>query len=220
LCNPNSPSGTLVPLPEIERLARTLAGILVVDEAYIDFAVDELASAIPLVRQIPNLVVLRTFSKSYSLAGMRIGLAFACEDLVAGMMKVKDSYNVNRLSLIAAAAALQDLPWMKRNVRRIQKSRIQLIGGLKRLGYDVYPSQANFVMAQVKGENQKSTYERLKAKNIFVRYFDTAGLQDSLRISIGTPREMKTFLQELALIRNRSVGNPLSGVQRRSAWPA
>jgi histidinol-phosphate aminotransferase len=206
LCNPNSPSGTLVPRPEIERLARTLAGILVVDEAYIDFAVDESTSAIPLVRQIPNLVVLRTFSKSYSLAGMRIGLAFACEELVAGMMKVKDSYNLNRLSLIAATAALKDLPWMKRNVQRIQKSRIQLIGSLKRLGYDVYPSQANFVMAQMKGENQKPTYEGLKAKNIFVRYFDTVGLRESLRISIGRPREMKAFLQELALIRNRSFG--------------
>lgn len=202
LCNPNSPSGTLVPLPDIERLARALTGILVVDEAYIDFALNDAASAIPLIHRVPNLVVLRTFSKSFSLAGMRIGLAFAREKLIAGMMKVKDSYNLNRLSLIAATAALQDLPWMKRNVRRIQRNRAQLAGSLKQLGYDVYPSQANFVMAQAKGWNQKPMYEALKARNIFVRYFDSSGLQDSLRISIGRPYEMKALLQEMALIRN------------------
>ena len=203
LCNPNSPSGSLAPLPEIERLARVLTGILVVDEAYIDFAGNEAASAIPLIRRMPNLIVLRTFSKSFSLAGMRIGLAFACQELIAGMIKVKDSYNLNRLSVLAATAALQDLPWMKRNVRRIQRSREWLSGSLKQLGYDVYPSQANFVMAKTRGENQRTTYEALKAKNIFVRYFDTPGLQDSLRISIGTPDEMKTLVHEMALIRNQ-----------------
>lgn len=202
LCNPNSPSGTLVPLPEIERLARAVAGVLVVDEAYIDFAENEPASAIPLIRQIPNLVVLRTFSKSFSLAGMRIGLGFAAEEIVAGMMKVKDSYNLSRLSLIAATAALGDLPWMKRNVRRIQQGRTKLIRSLEGLGYDVYPSQANFVMAQKRGQNQKTTYEALKAKNILVRYFDTAGLQESLRIAVGAPQEIKTFLREMATLQN------------------
>jgi len=201
LCNPNSPSGTLVPLSEIERLASALTGILVVDEAYIDFAADEAVSAIPMIHRMPNLIVLRTFSKSFSLAGLRIGLAFGCEELIAGMMKVKDSYNLNRLSIIAATAALQDLPWMKRNVGRIQRSRKQLSRSLKQLGYDVYPSQANFVMAQMRGWNQSTMYEALKAKNILVRYFDSSGLQDSLRISIGKPDDMKTLLQEMALIR-------------------
>jgi histidinol-phosphate aminotransferase len=202
LCNPNSPSGTLVPLTEIERLARALTGIVVVDEAYIDFAANEAASAIPLIQRMPNLIVLRTFSKSFSLAGMRIGLAFACEELIAGMMKVKDSYNLNRLSAIAATAALHDLPWMKRNVRRIQRSRETLSGRLKQLGYEVHPSQANFVLAKVPGGNERPTYEALKARNIFVRYFDTPGLRDSLRISIGTPDEMKMLVHEMALIRN------------------
>jgi len=208
LCNPNSPSGTLVPLREIERLARALTGVVVVDEAYIDFAGNEAASAIPLVQRLPNLIVLRTFSKSFSLAGMRIGLAFACEDLIAGMMKVKDSYNLNRLSAVAAIAALSDIPWMKRNVRRIQRSRERLSGSLKQLGYEVYPSQANFVMAKVRGGNERTTYEALKARNIFVRYFDTPGLQDSLRISIGTPDEMKTLVHEMARIRNQRTGGP------------
>ena len=119
LCNPNAPSGTLVSLQQIEKLARSLPGVLVIDEAYVDFAGSEGVSSIPLIQRLPNLVVLRTFSKSFSLAGMRIGLAFASEHIISGMMKVKDSYNINRLSLIAATAALQDLPWMTRNARRI-----------------------------------------------------------------------------------------------------
>ncbi|HEY2990311.1 MAG TPA: aminotransferase class I/II-fold pyridoxal phosphate-dependent enzyme, partial [Candidatus Binatia bacterium] len=123
VCNPNSPSGTLLPPESIEKLARTISGVLVVDEAYIDFAEGGKASAIPLLERNPNLVVLRSFSKSFALAGMRIGLAFASAEIIAGMIKVKDSYNVNRLSQLAALEALRDLSWMKRNVRRIQGSR-------------------------------------------------------------------------------------------------
>ena len=198
LCNPNAPSGTLVSLAEIAKLAGAVAGILVVDEAYVDFAESEGASAIPLIRQIPNLIVLRTFSKSFSLAGIRVGLGFACEEIIAGMMKVKDSYNLNRLSLIAATAALDDMAWMKRNAERIQRSRKRLSAGLTRLGYQVYPSHANFVLARKQGQNLKSVYEDLKRRNILVRYFDTAGLQDCLRITVGTPREIKALLSELA----------------------
>ena len=200
VCNPNAPSGTLIALPAIEKLARSVSGILAVDEAYVDFAATEGASAIPLIRQLPNLVVLRTFSKSFSLAGMRIGLAFAAEEIIAGMMKVKDSYNVNRLSLLAATAALEDLPWMTRNVQRIQRSRKKLTAGLKRLGYQVYPSQANFVLARKDGENMKSIYEELKRRKIFVRYFDFPGLQDCLRISVGRPAEIKILLREMATL--------------------
>jgi histidinol-phosphate aminotransferase len=198
LCNPNSPSGTLVPLPEIARLAGALSGIVVVDEAYIDFAEVKEPSAIGLIRDFHNLIVLRTFSKSFSLAGMRIGLAFAAEEIIAGMMKVKDSYNLNRLSSVAATAALQDLPWMKRNVEQIQQSRRTLTQGLVRAGFYVYPSQANFVMAQKKGCKQKELYEALKRKKIFVRYFETPGLDDSLRITVGTPQEIELLLQAVA----------------------
>lgn len=200
LCNPNAPSGTLVPLPEIERLARSVSGILVVDEAYVDFSASEGASSIPLIRQLPNLVVLRTFSKSFSLAGMRVGLAFASEDIISGMMKVKDSYNVNRLSLVAAATALQDIPWMVRNARRIQRSRNKLTAGLKRLGYDVYPSHANFVLARKNGQNLRGVYEEIKRRKILVRYFDAPGLQDCLRVTVGTPSEVQTLLKGMAAI--------------------
>jgi histidinol-phosphate aminotransferase len=203
LCNPNSPSGTLVPLQDIERLARAVSGILVVDEAYVDFAESEGASTLPLVRHLPNLVVLRTFSKSFSLAGMRIGLAFASEEIISGMMKVKDSYNLNRLSLVAATAALQDMPWMTRNVRRIQQSRRQLTAGLRKMGFYVYPSHANFVMARKQEQNLKDVYEKLKSKKILVRHFDVPGLRDSLRITVGRPQEIRALLKEI-----KAIGNP------------
>ena len=200
LCNPNSPSGTIVPLPNIERLARAVSGILVVDEAYVDFAESEGASMVPLISRLSNLIVLRTFSKSFSLAGMRVGLAFASEEIISGMMKVKDSYNLNRLSLVAATAALQDMSWMTRNVRRIQRSRRQLSTGLRKMGFYVYPSHANFVMARKTGQNLKRLYERLKGQQIFVRYFDVPGLQDSLRITVGTPQEIRALLKEIEAI--------------------
>ena len=200
VCNPNSPSGTLVPLDEIERLARSVPGVLVVDEAYVDFAEGDRRSAIPLIQTFSNLVVLRSFSKSFSLAGMRIGLACATEEIITGMIKVKDSYNLNRLSLVAATAALQDMPWMARNVGRIQRGRKQLSRGLKRLGLQVYPSQANFVMARREGQNLLGLYEELKRRKILVRYFDVPGLQDSLRITVGRPQEIKRLLQEMEAI--------------------
>jgi histidinol-phosphate aminotransferase len=200
VCNPNSPSGTLVSLDVIDRLARAVSGVLVVDEAYIDFAEGDRVSAMALLKSHPNLVVLRTFSKSFSLAGMRIGLAFASEEIIAGMTKVKDSYNVNRLSQIAAAAALGDLPWMRRNTRRIQRSRKKLTHGLKQLGFQVYPSQANFVLARKARQNLKGLYEELKRRRILVRYFNQPGLQDCLRITVGAPGEVAALLGQIETI--------------------
>jgi histidinol-phosphate aminotransferase len=200
LCNPNAPSGTMVPLSEIEKLARSVSGVLVVDEAYVDFAASEGSSALPLIHRLPNLIVLRSFSKSFSLAGMRIGLAFASDEIIAGMMKVKDSYNLNRLSLVAAGAALQDLPWMTRNARRIQRSRQRLTCALKRMGYQVYPSHANFVLARKPGQDLKPVYEELKRHKILVRYFDVPGLQDCLRVTVGTPKEIAALIAAMSKI--------------------
>jgi histidinol-phosphate aminotransferase len=200
LCNPNAPSGTLVSLTEIERLACSVSGILVVDEAYVDFAESEGASAIPLIRRLDNLIVLRTFSKSFSLAGLRIGLAFAPAEIIAGMMKVKDSYNLNRLSLAAATAALQDLPWMARNARRIQKSRKKLSAALQRMDYEVYPSHANFVLARKNGTSLKPVYEELKRRRVLVRYFDAPGLRDCLRVTVGAPKEIQALIDQMAAL--------------------
>lgn len=200
LCNPNAPSGTLVALPEIVELAKAVTGILVVDEAYVDFAASEGASALPLIQQLPNLIVLRTLSKSFSLAGMRVGLAFACAELIGGMNKVRDSYNLDRMSIAAGSAALGDLPWMERNAARIQRSRQRLTRGLKRLGYEVHPSHANFVLARQRDKNLKPVYEELKRRKILVRYFDAPGLRDCLRITVGAPKEVRALLKELAAI--------------------
>jgi len=197
LCNPNAPSGTLVSRAAVARLARHVAGILVVDEAYIDFAAQDDASCIPLVRRHDNVIVLRTFSKSFSLAGLRIGLGFAAEPLIAGMMKVKDSYNLNRLSAVAATAALRDLPAMRRNVTRIQRSRAALSAGLARLGFQVYPSETNFVLARRPDTDLGAVQRALKAQRILIRYVDVPGLNDCLRISVGTPDETRIVLQAL-----------------------
>ena len=197
LCNPNAPSGTLVSRAAIARLARAVRGILVVDEAYIDFASSAEASCIPLIRRHDNVIVLRTFSKSFSLAGLRIGLAFASKTLVAGMMKVKDSYNLNRLSAVAATAALNDLRWMERNVRRIQISRDALCRSLTRLGFQVYPSHTNFVLARRAGIDMATVQRDLKADRMLIRHFDVRGLEDCLRISIGTPAEIRTVIDAL-----------------------
>src|SRR5207244_3385847 len=144
LCNPNSPSGTLVPLERVEALARALPGLLVVDEAYVDFAREH---ALGLVGRLPNVLVLRTLSKSFSLAGLRVGLAFGHPELLAGLRTVKDSYNLSRLSQAAGKAALGDLPAMEANLARIKATRAGLSAELERLGFRVPPSEANFVLA-------------------------------------------------------------------------
>jgi len=200
IANPNSPSGTLIPLAQIERLARSVSGVLVVDEAYIDFADVNGISAIPLIHRHSNLVVLRSFSKAFSLAGMRVGLAFAPEEIIQALIKAKDSYNLNSLSLVSATAALGDLPWMFRNVKRVQRTRKKLTQSLKRLGFTVYPSQANFVLVRKQGESLRWIYEELKKRKILVRYFDVPVLRDTLRITVGTPKETDAFLRELATL--------------------
>jgi histidinol-phosphate aminotransferase len=202
VCNPNSPSGTLIPRDEIAALARRSDGVVVVDEAYIDFAAGE-ASALPLLGSLPNLVVLRSFSKSFSLAGMRIGLAFASREIVAGMLKIKDSYNVDRLALAAGCAALADLEWMRRNVRRIRRTRERLSRSLRSLGFEVYPSAANFVLARRPGESLRPLYEALKSERILVRYFAAPELEDAIRITVGTPAEIQRLLAAIRARRGR-----------------
>lgn len=194
LCNPNAPSGTLVPAREIAALSARLAGLLVVDEAYVDFA-DE--NALGLVRTRDNVVVLRSFSKSFSLAGLRIGLAFARAELINELIKVKDSYNLSRAGIAAAVAALDDYAWMQANVRRVRATRERLTVALRAQGFVVPPSQANFVLARRPGQSLQGTYEQLKARGILVRYFATAGLADAMRISVGTDDEIGRLLEAL-----------------------
>ena len=193
LCNPNSPSGTLVPLAEIEALALAVEGVLVVDEAYVDFARE---NALGLVGRRENVVVLRTLSKSYSLAGLRVGLAFGHPELLRGLRTVKDSYNLNRLSLAAAEAALADRGAMEANVARIKRTRTRLTAELERLGYRVPPSEANFVLARRPGSDQGAVASALAARDILVRHL--AAVPDALRITVGTDAEIDALLEALA----------------------
>ena len=197
LANPNSPSGTLIPTAAIESLAAFHSGIVVVDEAYVDFAD---AGCTELLERCPNVIVLRTMSKSFSLAGMRLGFALASAKLIAGMWKVKDHYNVNRLGLAAAEAAIDDIGWMRENARRICATRDELTAGLQRLGFHVWKSAANFVFARVPGTaalNAGSLYEELKRRRVLVRYFNQSGLDDCVRISVGTDKEIGTLFAQL-----------------------
>ena len=191
ICNPNAPSGTLAPIAAIEELARSIRGLVVVDEAYVDFASD---SALPLVRRYENVLVLRTFSKSFSLCGMRVGLAFGHPDLLAELAKVKDSYNIGRLGLAAAAAALDDRAVMEANAARVRSTRAALTDALRDLGFHVLPSETNFVLARRPGENLAPLQRTLKDKGVLVRYFDVPGLRDALRISVGTPDEVQALI--------------------------
>ncbi len=194
LANPNSPSGTFTPTATIRKVARKFRGIVVVDEAYVDFAED---TALSLVGACDNVVVLRSFSKSFSLAGIRLGLSFAPAWITDEMRKVKDSYNVNRISLAAGCAALGHMPWMRRNAKKIVRTRERLTASLEKLGFSVFPSAANFVLARIKGVGLNGLYRDLKKKRILVRYFNTERLFDCLRITVGTDEEIDILLKNL-----------------------
>jgi histidinol-phosphate aminotransferase len=195
VASPNSPSGTTVPFPVLSRLADSVPGLLVVDEAYADFAEE---NALSLARERKNVIVLRTLSKSFSLAGMRIGVGFAHPRIVEGLNKVKDSYNMNRLGIAAGEAALKDIAWMERNAARIRKTRDRLASALPGVGFSPFPSQANFILAKrAGGKSAKPVYEELKKRKILVRYFPTPRLSGCLRITVGTDAEIDALLTAL-----------------------
>ena len=195
VCSPNSPSGTLTPSRELGALAKRLDGrLLVIDEAYVDFGNE---NALGLVRRHRNVVVLRTLSKSYSLAGMRLGLCFAHPSVIDALMKVKDSYNLSRVALAAGAEALRDAAWMRRNVARVVRTRTRTEARLRKLGFEVPPSQSNFVLARILGRDMAPVTRGLRRAGILVRHFATPLLQDAIRISIGTPAEMDALFKAL-----------------------
>jgi len=201
--NPNSPSGNRWDDATLQELVPP-RGVLVLDEAYGDFA-DRPHKAELLHTPVGNrIVITRTFSKSYSLAGVRFGFAIAHPDLVAGMRKVKDSYNCDRLALAAATAAIQDPSWMEQNVAKIRATRLRLADALTRLGFRVVPSQANFVWATHESGRHQALYEALKERKILVRYMTfpdvswaPAGKLDGHRITVGTDAEIDALLAAL-----------------------
>lgn len=206
--NPNSPSGNRWSDDDILRLVPP-RGVLVLDGAYADFA--DVRSKAELLRRGDigqRIIVTRTLSKSYSLAGIRSGFAIAHPDLISAMRKVKDSYNCDSLTLAGTLAALQDQDWMLANVARIQATRARLTASLQELGFNIVPSQTNFVWATRSSVAHRDIYEKLKAQKILVRYmrfsdvpFAPNGVLDGLRITVGTDEEVDRLLQTL-----RSIG--------------
>ena len=195
VCSPNSPSGILTPTSKLAKLARALRDrLLVIDEAYVDFASE---NAIGLLRRFPNVVILRTLSKSFSLAGMRLGLCFARPAVIEELMKVKDSYNLSRIALAAGAEALNDAAWMRRNVERVKQTREASIARLRKMGFEVPDSAANFVLARMAGRDLESLARAIRKSGILVRYFPTPMLRDAIRISIGTSAEMNALFKAI-----------------------
>lgn len=191
VANPNAPTGVGAATNDLRRIARSIPGVLLVDEAYVDFA-DQ--SAMSLAASEPNVLVMRTLSKSYSLAGIRFGFAVGAAELMRGLMKVKDSYPCDLLSIVAARAALEDQDWMRRNVEKVRAERSRLTAGLRQLGFTVLDSQANFVLARPPDGDAEGLYGRLKERRILVRYFKRPRIDEYLRITIGTPAEIDALL--------------------------
>jgi histidinol-phosphate aminotransferase len=194
VASPNSPSGTLAPLEQLEKLATQISGILVVDEAYVDFAERD---ALELVKRYDNVIILRTLSKGYSLAGLRLGFGVASPVLLEGLIKVKDSYNVDAVACAVGAAAIADQNHKIANAQKIIASRAQMTDTLEQLGFCVLPSQANFLLAQSPLGNAESLYKTLKARGILVRYFNQPRLTDKLRITVGTSDQNATLIEVL-----------------------
>jgi len=196
LCTPNSPTGRTLPMDAIEAYAASCSGLVVVDEAYIDFGGN---SALSILGRHPNMVVTRTFSKSFSLAGLRLGLAFAHEDLIAEFLKVKDSYNVSRLGIAAGVAALEDRAWMEASVARVRATRARVSAALERAGLPAGESAANFLWVDCSARGGgKAVYDLLRSRGVLVRWFDADGLRAGVRVSIGTDEQMDAFLAALA----------------------
>jgi histidinol-phosphate aminotransferase len=199
LANPNNPSSTLVPVDELRKLCDQAArAIVVVDEAYVDFAlgagVD--ASLLPYLDQHPNLVVLRTFSKSYSLAGARLGLLFAAAPIVEALTKVKDSYNVNAISQALGVAALEDRAYHEECVRRTLDQRAHLEGALGELGLSWPEAAANFLLVEM-GERAEEVYQTLKQEGLLVRWWSAPELRSKVRISVGKPEDNDRVIASL-----------------------
>jgi histidinol-phosphate aminotransferase len=191
LANPNAPTGTFVPPAKIAELAAAFSGLVLVDEAYVNFADDD---CINLVEDFKNIVVSRTLSKAYSLAGLRFGYAVAQPQVVFEMMKVKDSYNTDAISVLAATAAIEDQEYARKSWDYVREERQRMSAELAQMGWPVLPSQANFILVTVPQGRGREAYLGLKQQGILVRHFDKPGLADKIRITIGQINENNALL--------------------------
>jgi len=194
VCNPNAPTGSFVKVEEIASLADEVKGVVLVDEAYVDFSQD---NCVRLISSFDNIIVLRSMSKGYSLAGLRFGYGIANVQLIKGLRKVQDSYPVDSLALAAATAAIKDQEYFKANVEKVKAERTRLTQSLRSMGFVVPDSSSNFVLARCKNCKAGEIYDRLVGQNIYVRFFDSPGLDDKLRITIGTKEHNDKLLAAL-----------------------
>lgn len=194
LPNPNSPSGTVIAPEVIAEVANQLDCPLLVDEAYGDFAE---CNCLELVKQNPRVMVSRTLSKSYGLAGLRFGFLVAQPEMIQMLRKVKDSYNCDAISLAGATAAIDDQAWLLSNRAKIIATRTSMAKRLRELGFEVTESQANFVWCTLSGRAVQPLYESLKRDKVLVRYMNYPGWGDGLRISVGTDDQADACIELL-----------------------
>jgi histidinol-phosphate aminotransferase len=188
---PNAPSGRGYATKELQALCRALSGVVLLDEAYVDFASEDAMS----LHRLPNVLVSRTFSKGYSLCFQRVGYFVGPASLIAALDKIRDSYNVNGLGQIAALATLDDLPYYRRNARKIIATRQWLSRRLSGLGFEILPSQTNFIFARTPKLLAKEWLVRLRKRKVLVRWFDSPETRDFLRITIGTDAEARAVVR-------------------------
>jgi histidinol-phosphate aminotransferase len=201
LVNPHAPSGHLTRAAQIAEFAQQLNGVLLVDEAYVDFVEPALGhDLLPLLREHDNLLLLRTLSKGYSLAGLRFGYGLGCASLIAPLLgKTRDSYNVDAIAQRLATAALRDQPHARRTWQLVRDERARVRSALIALGFRVGESESNFLLAEVPspGPSAPALQQKLEERGILVRYFNEPRLDRALRITIGTPEQNDRLLSVL-----------------------
>lgn len=198
LANPNAPTGIALPLSDIERIVKTNPyNVVVIDEAYVDFGGE---SAVSLIEKYDNLLVTRTFSKSYSLAGARLGYGIASPSIIRDLNTIRYStnpYNVNRMTMAAGIGALQDREYFENNCRSIIENRTCTVRALCEMGFACLASSANFVFAKHKTMGGEAIYTGLKERGVLVRHFDSERLRDYNRITIGSADEMRVLMEKI-----------------------
>lgn len=198
IANPNAPTGLALGLDDIELLvSRNPGAVVVIDEAYVDFGAE---SAVALIANYPNLLVVQTFSKSRSLAGLRVGIALGDKALIEGLERIKNSfhpYTLGRMDIAGAAAAMRDRDYFEQTRQQVMVTRERSLRQLQQLGFTVLPSKTNFLFARPPQGNAEQFYQQLKAQGVLVRYFNKPRIHEYLRITIGTDEEMAVFFDKV-----------------------
>ena len=192
ITTPNAPSGTGYSTAQLKELCRAQKGVVVLDEAYVDFARE---NALALALEHPHVLVARTFSKGYSLCAQRIGYFVGHPDLIFALQKIRDSYNVNGLGQVAVQATLNDLPYYRANFRKIIATRERLRASLEALGFRVFPSETNFLFVRPPRFPAQTWLQRLRHQKILVRWFSDPSIRGFLRITVGTPDEAAALVE-------------------------